>query len=77
MLHCLQVAVDGAPQTRVHGRVEIAIEAGRLDVRRLGHQQEDVRLGRFRDEVELVQHGALDVLGGAVDDEVRVDVDKR
>lgn len=70
MLHRLQVAVDGTSQTRIHGRVEVAIKARRLDVRRLGHQQEDIGLGRLRDEVQLIQHGALDVLRGTVDDEV-------
>lgn len=77
VLHCLEVAVDGASQTRVHCRVEVAIEARRLNVWRLGHQQKDVGLGGLGDEVQLVQDGGFDVLSGAVDDEVRVDVDKR
>lgn len=70
VLHCLQIAVDGAAQARVHGGVEVAIEACRLDVGRLGHEQEDVGLGGLGDEVQLVEDGALDVLCGAVDDEI-------
>jgi hypothetical protein len=75
MLHGLEIAKDGTAQTRVHACVEVAIEAGRLDVGLLGHQQENVGLGRLRDKVELIEHGALDVLRGRVDDELRVDVD--
>ena len=74
VLHCLEISKDGAPQTRVHACVDVAIEAGRLDVRLLRHQQEDVCLCRLGYEIELLQHGALDVLGGRVDDELRVDV---
>jgi hypothetical protein len=77
VLHGLEVAKDGTAQTRVHACVDVAIEARRLDIGLLWHQQEDVSLGCLGDEVELVQHGALDVLGGRVDDELRVDVNMR
>jgi hypothetical protein len=77
VLHGLEVAEDGAAQARVHARVDIAVEAGRLDVRLLGHEQEDVGLCRLGDEVELVEDGALDLLRGRVDDELRVNVDVR
>jgi len=77
VLHGLEVAEDGAAQARVHARVDVAVEARRLDVRLLGHQQEDVGLCGLGDEVELVEDGALDLLRGRVDDELRVDVDVR
>ena len=45
MLHGLEIAVDGTAQTRVHACVNVAMEARRLDIGLLGHQQEDVSLG--------------------------------
>jgi hypothetical protein len=77
VLHGLEVAKDGTAQTRVHACVNVAIEARRLDVELLGHEQKNIGLGRLGDEIELVEHGALDILGSRVDDELRVDVDKR
>jgi hypothetical protein len=44
---------------------------------KLGHEQEDFGLCRLGNEVELVEDGALDLLRGRVDDELRVDVDVR
>ena len=76
MLHGLHVAVDGAAQAGVGAGVDVAIEAGRLDVGLLGVQDEDVGAGGFGDEIELVEDGALELLRGAVDDEIRVDVDE-
>ena len=76
MLHGLEVTVDGATQTRIHAGVNVAMEARRLNIGLLGHQQEYVGLGGLGDEVELLEHGASDVLRGRVDDELRVDVDK-
>ncbi len=76
VLHGLEVAVDGAAQAGVHARVDVAVEARRLHVGLLGHEQEDVGLGGLGDEVELVEHGASDVLRGGVNDELRVNIDK-
>ena len=76
MLHGLEVAVDGAAQARVHARVDVAMEARRLNVGLLGHQQEDVSLGGLGDHVELIEHGTSDVLRGRVNDELRVNIDK-
>lgn len=53
------------------------MEAGRLDIGLLWHQQEDVGLCGFGNEVKLLEDGALDVLRGRVDDELRVNVDVR
>mgnify|MGYP003624088275 CR=1 FL=1 len=77
VLHRLQVSKDGAAQARFHACVKVAIEARSLDVGLLWHQQEDVSLGGLGDEVELVEHGTLDVLRGRIYDELGVNVDKR
>jgi hypothetical protein len=77
MLHGLEVSKDGAAQTRVHTRVNVAIEARRLDVGLLWHQQKDVSLGRLGNEIELIEYGALDILRDGVDDELRINVDMR
>ena len=70
VLHRLHVAVDGAAQTRVHARLEVAVEARRLNVRLLGHEDEDVSLCGLGNEVQLVEHQTLDVLRGPIDDQV-------
>ena len=77
VLHCLQISEDGTAQTRVHARVDVAIEACRLNVELLGHQQEDVSLCGLGDEVEVVEHIALDLLRSWVDDKLRIDIDMR
>jgi hypothetical protein len=77
VLHCLEISKDGAPQTRVHAGINVSVEARRLDVGLLRHEQEDVGFGRLGDEIELLEHGALDILSSRVDDELRVDVNMR
>lgn len=77
MLHRLHIAVDGAAESRVHARLQVAIEARRLDVGLLRHQHEDVGLCGPRDEVQLVEDRPADLLGGLVKDEIGVDVDMR
>lgn len=76
MLHRLHISVDGTSQPRVDARLQVAIEACRLNVRLLRFQNEDVRLGRLSNEIELVEYRALDFLRDTIDDEIRVDVDK-
>lgn len=76
VLHGLEVSVDGASQARVGSGIDVAMEAGRLNVGLLGHEQEDVGLGRLGNEVELVEHSASDVLRRRVYDELRINIDK-
>jgi hypothetical protein len=74
VLHRLHVAVNGTSQTRVHARLKVAVEARRLDVGLLRHQQEQVGFGRLGDGIKVADDLSLDLLRGTVDDEVGVDV---
>jgi hypothetical protein len=75
MLHSLKISIDGAAKPRVCPSLNVAVEAGRLDVWLLRHQQKNVRLGGLCNMVELLQDRALDILRGLIDDVVRIDVD--
>jgi hypothetical protein len=75
MFHSLHVSIDGTAKARVH-RLEVPIEASGFNVWLLWHQHKDVALGGLRNEIELAKHGALELLGSPIDDEIRVDVDK-
>lgn len=77
MLHRLHVSVDGTSQAIVDAGLEVAVEAGRLNVRLLRVQHKEVRFGGAGNVVELVQNVTLELLRGPVKDQIRVDVDER
>ena len=76
MLHGLEVSVDGASKARVDSGIDVAMEAGRLNVGLLRHEQEYVGLGRLGNEIELVEHSTSDILRRRVYDELRINIDK-